>query len=123
MNNKGFTLVEIISVIAVIAILSLVAIPVVSNSIKKSEQNAFKSTVKNIVDAAKIYRASEGYSQETFDIIDVTGDTLDYENKSQILSGTIQFVNNEYIINDIRNEKYCAKGKSTSFEIYEGTCE
>ena len=51
MNNKGFTLVEILAVFVIIGILSLIAIPSVSNAIESSRKEA-------LIEQAKTYLKS-----------------------------------------------------------------
>lgn|SRR5574344_1894863 len=123
MNKKGFTLIEVLAVITIIAVLGLITIPIVSRSIEKSKKKAYRETINSIIEAAKLYRANNDYDASTNQNIDVTGELLEYENKTQILSGTIKFQDGIYIINEIKNENYCAAGTSENFEIYEGECE
>ena len=53
MKKKGFTLVELIGVIILLGVLSLIAFPVVNNSIKNAKENAYKTQINEIVEAAK----------------------------------------------------------------------
>ena len=47
-NKKGFTIVELVIVIAVIAILAAVLIPNISRLVKKANQSADESLVRNL---------------------------------------------------------------------------
>lgn len=53
MNNKGFTLVELLTVIIVLAAISLVIVPAVNNSLNNSNEQAYKVQISNIENAAK----------------------------------------------------------------------
>lgn len=47
-NNKGFTLVEVLAVIAIIAILGLIAVPGVLNSIQNSKKSSYNIMISDI---------------------------------------------------------------------------
>ncbi len=57
MNNKGFTLVELLTVIIVLAAISLVVIPAVNNSLNKSNEQAYDVQISTIESAAKSWLA------------------------------------------------------------------
>ena len=52
LNNKGFTLIEIIAVVIIIAILLIIAIPSVSRYIEESKQKAYVTTIKDTLVSA-----------------------------------------------------------------------
>lgn len=63
LDNKGFTLVEVIAVVAIITILSVVVVPSVLNSINNGKQKSYEVLVVDIKIAAKeLYE--EVYSNE-----------------------------------------------------------
>ena len=53
LDNKGFTLVEVIAVVAIITILSVVVVPSVLNSINNGKQKSYEVLVGNIKIAGK----------------------------------------------------------------------
>lgn len=53
LDNKGFTLVEVIAVVAIITILSVVVVPSVLNSINNGKQKSYEVLVGDIKIAAK----------------------------------------------------------------------
>lgn len=53
LDNKGFTLVEVIAVVAIITILSVVVVPSVLNSINNGKEKSYEVLVGNIKIAAK----------------------------------------------------------------------
>ena len=55
MNNKGFTLVEILASVSLLAVLSGVAIAGVSKYIETSKKKAYKNMEAQIFDAAQSY--------------------------------------------------------------------
>ncbi len=61
-NNKGFTLIELLAVIALLAIVMLIAVNSVLPLIGDSRENAFISTVNNIVDSAETVHLSRQVS-------------------------------------------------------------
>lgn len=54
-NNKGFTLMEIITVITILAIIVVVAVPVVSNTKKNANIKLLETKIDNIRQAAVLY--------------------------------------------------------------------
>lgn len=122
MKKRGFTLVEILAVITIIGLLGLLTIPMISNSVESSKMKAYRETINFIVDAAKVYRADNDYADFTNLAIDVTGSTLQYENKSQIISGQVKFEDDLYLILEIKSTEYCAVGTSKNFRVYKGEC-
>ena len=55
MNNKGFTLVEVISVVVIMAILMIVAVPSVIGISKNIKDNLYCNKTKSLEAAAKLY--------------------------------------------------------------------
>lgn len=54
-NNKGFTLVELLGVIVVLLAIMLVAIPSIASTYEKNKQKIDKQKKQNIISAAEIY--------------------------------------------------------------------
>ena len=96
MNKKGFTLVELLAVISLLGIVGLISIPIISNTLKNSSKNAFKQTLNSIIDAGKNYNAENNYENFPTDGIDITDNTIQYENKSQIISGKIYYKDRKF---------------------------
>lgn len=55
MNNKGFTLIEIMAVIAVLAVISLVTAPTIIKTYKKSNKTEYNEYVETLELAAESY--------------------------------------------------------------------
>ena len=57
MNNKGFTLIELMIVIAIIAIMAAIAIPQFQIYREKTHNMAIQSDLKNFITVMELYRA------------------------------------------------------------------
>ncbi len=80
LNNKGFTLIEVLVVIAMIALIAGIAIPNVLSSINTSKSVSEKAMIENIKTA----------SQELYEEIEFTGNDLyDYNEKILITNNKI----------------------------------
>ena len=62
LNNKGFTLIEVLAVIVILGVLATITVPTVSNVIKQNEENSYKNLQKSIIAAAKIYISDNKYN-------------------------------------------------------------
>lgn len=56
-NNKGFTLVEIISVVVILSLIALLITPIVSKIIKDNGQKTYDDQIKGIIASAKTWGA------------------------------------------------------------------
>jgi len=55
LDNRGFTLVELLAVVAIIVIIMAIAIPNISSSIERSNEKKDKAMVKVIKSAGELY--------------------------------------------------------------------
>ena len=55
MNNKGFTLIEVIITLSIIAIISLILIPTVNTAIEKQNENSINNFIESIETSALNY--------------------------------------------------------------------
>lgn len=76
MNNKGFTLVELLAVVAIISILAGVAVPAVSKHLKKTKKFSYENTQESICDAANNKIVDDLKTCNTFSNCTFTIDTL-----------------------------------------------
>ena len=72
LNNKGFTLVEVIAVVVIMAILAIILIPSVTKYINEGREEALDGLKKSIVIAAKEYINDNRYN------INLTGSNGNY---------------------------------------------
>ena len=84
MNNKGFTLIELILVIAIIALLALVFTPNVLNLINKNNTNAYNSILSSVESAAESYISNNRYDSE------ITSQINCNNNETEITGITLQ---------------------------------
>jgi type IV pilus assembly protein PilA len=59
-NDKGLTLVELLAVIVILGIIAAIAVPSIGSIIEKSRADAVKSEGIQVLNAAKLFVASEG---------------------------------------------------------------
>ena len=105
MNNKGFTLVEIIAVVAILGLLAIITTPAyetISNNIKtrnyESKKNTIKSQTLSYVEKYfkdKVYDGTNSYNYCY---------TVDYLIENGIISSDSD--KDEYIENNVTGEKY-----------------
>jgi type IV pilus assembly protein PilA len=55
LNNKGFTLVELLAVIVILIIITAIAIPSISSSIERTNDSQRKAKEESILSAAELY--------------------------------------------------------------------
>ena len=68
LNNKGFTLVEVLAVVVIMSILIAIMIPNVSNLITEQKQNATNEIKRSLKSAARIYISDNKYKIEVIGI-------------------------------------------------------
>jgi len=139
MNNRGFTLVEILGVIMLLGIIVIIVVPVIGNSAKNAKIKTLESKIKNIEKAAVLYAQDEKISfdiscnsEETdvcYDIINcMCADEIDV--KTLIDAGKIDYDKESDVINPVDETKslnncriiiYKKYGKIYSHYLSEGT--
>lgn len=62
LNNKGFTLVELLAVMVILISISLITVGSVTESLVKREEQECKTQMELAIDAAKIYCSLNGIS-------------------------------------------------------------
>ena len=61
MNNKGFTLLEIILVVAILGVITLIAVPSVSSILNRNKNDQYDNLKKSIISAAKMHVSDNRY--------------------------------------------------------------
>ena len=67
MNNKGFTMVELIMVILILGILALLATPNVLKMLERNKRNDYNDTIDSIIEASKLYASDNRYNLQFVD--------------------------------------------------------
>ena len=83
MNNKGFSLVELIIVIAIMAILIVVLAPQYLKFVERSRQSTDKQNVDEIIRAIEIY-AADPLASDAMDTDATTGTVITFHYKSKM---------------------------------------
>lgn len=110
MNNKGFTLAEMLTTIVLIVIVSFLAVPGITSMLKNSEDNKYQLFKENI------FLAAETYIQKHIDNypnLKETGSTVEIS-----LS---ELVNEKLVKSTLVNPKYCVGENCTHKMI--STCD
>ena len=63
LNNKGFTLIEMITAITILGIVSIIALPIISNSGESSKLKKYELYKSSLESAAKLYIDSDGLDE------------------------------------------------------------
>lgn len=103
MNNKGFTLIELVATIALLGVIAVISFVSINTVIEKSKVSDCESLVSNIMSAVKDYASDNRYNLSNNNTLNITGDLLVDE---KYLVGPVinPFTNSEIIPSDIRIE-------------------
>lgn len=74
MNNKGFTLTEILSIIVIISIIAIIAAPNITKEINRVDQKSSEVYTQNLENAAHLYLAK--YYGPITTTVTIPGQTL-----------------------------------------------
>ena len=62
LNQKGFTLVEVLAVIVILSVLMAIMVPNIGNLLKKNKEQNYKDFENSIISASKIYLSDNRYN-------------------------------------------------------------
>ena len=107
MNKKGFTLVEVRGVVTVLALILIVAVPSLTKTLKKNEQNKYNDYIENLEMAAENYvvdKLQEGQSFNDYMIFSM-GDLIDNGYVKEIMTNpeTNEKITRDYKIKVTKN--------------------
>lgn len=103
MNNKGFTLVELLAVMVILISISLVAVGGITESLVRRENKECKEQQELAVGAAKIYFSLNGGNSVKISVLNSVGDEDYFKDDKKIdkLKGSdvITISGSEYLYN------------------------
>ena len=102
MNDKGFTLTELIVTMALVTLISMISYPAITNLQRSSKQQIYESYEKVLVNGAKLY--VDKYDRDLFDR---------NNKKEQCVSITYSDLIRENLIKKIKNKNETVDSKST----------
>jgi len=88
MNNKGFTLVELIATIALLAVISIISFVSINAVIDSSKINECNALVNSIKSATKEYVSDNRYNLDEISSYMIEGDDKKYNFPASILVNT-----------------------------------
>lgn len=77
LNNKGFTLVELLGVVVILSVIMAIMVPSVNYLINRNKEDNYESLKAGIISAAKVYVSDNRYNI-----------TLDYADNGGLCSGS-----------------------------------
>lgn len=111
MNNKGFTLIELIATIALLAIIALISFVSITKVLENRKTSDCKTLVENIKMATKEYVNDNRYNNLDSDNI-----TVDMLKKQNYLKGSVtnpytgeKINSNDIVIKVVLNSNYTVK--------------
>ena len=94
MNNRGFTLIELIVTIALLALISTISVSVIGNIRGKHNVNSYYELLKNVESAAKLYVTDNRY------ILKSVGIDIKCPNNNTFTISLQKLVDNGYLTTD-----------------------
>ena len=94
MNNRGFTLIELIVTIALLALISTISVSVIGNIRGKHNVNAYYELLKNVESAAKLYVTDNRYN------LNSVGIDIKCPNNNTFTISLQKLVDNGYLTTD-----------------------
>lgn len=94
MNNRGFTLIELIVTIALLALISTISVSVIGNISGKHNVNSYYELLKNVESAAKLYVTDNRYN------LNSVGIDIKCPNNNTFTISLQKLVDNGYLTTD-----------------------
>ncbi len=86
MDNKGFTLIEVIAIMVILVGIFLVSFPVFSNMAKSEEDNKYNNIINDLCTAGKTYIYS---NMDDFSNLSTVGSQIDIKIEELIIYGNV----------------------------------
>lgn len=128
MNNKGFTLVELLATLVLLSVISVISYVSISSVINKNKIDNCKDLIKSIESATKEYVSDNRYKFNNADNKEIT--LTDLYSGNYLTNEMVNPFNKEKIItNNVRieislKENYTYESiKITGYDFFEKDCE
>ncbi len=99
LNNKGFTLVEVLAVVVILSILATIMVPTVSHIINQNKENNYKNIEKSILNAAKMYVSDNRYDMSIGECNDGVAAVTSFSDNRIMLTTLTSYLSSDEIIN------------------------
>ncbi|MEE3343189.1 MAG: type II secretion system protein [Bacilli bacterium] len=112
LNNKGFSLIEVLAVVVILGVLATIMIPMAGRMLQNNREDNYKNIKKSILVAARDYMSDHRYDITLSGVCELDDDG------NNIGSRTVQFINENEIngkllVSYLINDKYI-NGKITN---------
>lgn len=118
-NNKGFTLIEILTVVIILGLIASITFPIVKNIIQENRKKGFIASLDGIVRSTKMYLSSNAVTHDT--IIGYNDMKIKTEN-NKFISGVVKYKDGDILLNGFSDGQFCANGKFGDYNIEERKC-
>ncbi len=106
LNNKGFSLVEVLAVVVILGVIATIMIPTIGSVINQNKEDNYKNLEKTIFNAAKLY-----ISDNRYDIV-LGGSCSENDGIREITKiGDKNLENGQINIKILLEEKYLSSNK------------
>ena len=109
LNNKGFTLIEILAVVIILSIIITIMVPSSNYLIERNKEDNYKQLEKSIINATKVYLSDNRYNITLDYGLDLCEDGEAEENISSI-SGC-DLIDSKILISTLVNNKALTTNK------------
>ena len=126
LNNRGFTLIEVLAVIVILSILMAIMVPNVGKILEKNKKDNYADLEKSIISAAKIYVSDNRYeiqvdldscttSSQFVNVTSIGGNLLDSSKLSidtLVDAGNLKTNSSGEVVNPMNKNQKLQLGKS-----------
>lgn len=119
MNNKGFTLIELVTILMLLALLTTMTYYEVSKAVKFAEENTAKESAIMVMEAADHYYADLGYVNFPSNGINIK--KLDIKSTG-FQYGYVRLGKTGYVVYNLYDGVYCVNGVRENLILTKGDC-